>query len=340
MTKLIGAILQANNQREINSKYVGLCYHYIRQNKQTDPFPRILGTNVDEFYNHISMLQKKYQILSLDDAIKISYTGFNLSGRKPGILITFDDGLSDHFTAAKILSEFNISAVFFVPTCILKDKLPANPMIIHYTIAVFGIEKFLKEFRTALENRKFDKKLYDVEYMKNKDDIWKTISKIKSTFKYKLGYRDSRNILLDIYKNLLCKEYPNPIDLIHLTEVQIKKILKMGHHIGTHTHSHISVAATGLSESDFFKEIIYPQNYLKQKFDTEVNTFSYPFGGKGDCLPSSELIKKTNLYKLAFTVEEIHNTKNTPPHELGRYQPTSNDTSLKLNNIINEIFTR
>lgn len=333
-------MLQVNNQKEIDLKYVGLCYHYIRQNKQTDPFPRILGTNVDEFYNHISMLQKNYQIISLEDAINISYNGFKLHKRKPGILITFDDGLSDHFTAAKILSEFNISAVFFVPTCVLEDKLPANPMIIHYTIAIFGVERFLKEFRTALENHGLDKKFFDIEYVRNKDDVWETISKIKSIFKYKLGYRNSRNILLDIYKNLICKEYQKPLDLIHLTEDQIKKILEMGHYLGTHTHSHISVAATELDETNFFKEIVYPQTYLEQKFDTKVYAFSYPFGGKEDCLPSSVLIKKTNLYKLAFTVEEIYNTKNTSPYALGRYQPTSNDTSLKLNNIIREILAR
>ena len=82
------------------------------------------------------------------------------------------------------------------------------------------------------------------------------------------------------------------------------------------------------------------KKYLEDKFKTQVYSFSYPFGGKEDCLTSSELIKKTNAYKLAFTVEEIYNTKNTSPYELGRYQPTSNDTSSKLNNIIKEILLK
>ena len=58
---------------------MGLCYHYLRLNKQSDPFPRILGTNIDEFQNHLSMLQKNYHMISLKDALSISTgeDGFN-----------------------------------------------------------------------------------------------------------------------------------------------------------------------------------------------------------------------------------------------------------------------
>ena len=316
---------------------MGLCYHYLRLNKQSDPFPRILGTNIDEFQNHLSMLQKNYHVISLKDALSISTGGDGFNKKNTGILITFDDGLSDHYTAAKILSELNISAIFFIPTCILEEKLPANPIIIHYTIAVFGIEKFLKEFREILVNNKLDKKLFDIQYSKDKDNVLDIISKIKSTFKYKLGYYNSRKILLDIYKNLFSSEYKNMLSTIHLTESQIREMLEMGHYVGTHTYSHISVAATELNSDDFIKEIISPKNYLEQKFNTKVNSFSYPFGGKNDCLSSSELIKKTSEYNLAFTVEEILNTRNTSPYQLGRYQINSSDTSFKLNSIIQNI---
>ena len=247
---------------------MGLCYHYLRLNKQSDPFPRILGTNIDEFQNHLSMLQKNYHIISLKDALSISTGEDGFNKKNTGILITFDDGLSDHYTAAKILSELNISAIFFIPTCILEEKLPANPTIIHYTIAVFGIEKFLKEFRESLVNNKLDSKLFDLQYSKSKDNLGETISRIKSTFKYKLGYYDSRKILLDIYKNLFSSEYKNMLSTIHLTESQIREMLEMGHYVGTHTYSHISVAATELNSDDFIKEIISPKNYLEQKFNS------------------------------------------------------------------------
>ena len=195
----------------------------------------------------------------------------------------------------------------------------------------------MKEFRESLVNNKLDSKLFDLQYSKSKDNLGETISRIKSTFKYKLGYHNSRKILLGIYKNLFSSEYKNMLNTIHLTESQIRKMLEMGHYVGTHTYSHISVAATELNSDDFIKEIISPKNYLEQKFNTKVNSFSYPFGGKNDCLSSSELIKKTSEYNLAFTVEEILNTRNTSPYQLGRYQINSSDTSFKLNSIIQNI---
>ena len=327
----------SNNQLEIDFTYVGLCYHYLRQNKDLDKFPRILGTNITEFKNQLSMLQKNYEFISLDHILNLSTKKRSLNKKSLKILLTFDDGLSDHYTAAKILSELNISGIFFIPTCIIEDKLPANPIIIHYTLAIFGIKNFLKEYKKNLQILKLNLKLLDISYSKNEDNVWEVINKIKSIFKYKLGYKNSRKILLNIYKNLLCKKYKNPLNIMHLNENQIKEMLEMGHYVGVHTHSHISVAATELNSKDFIKEIIHPKNYLEKKFNTKINSFSYPFGGKKDCLSSSELIKKTNKYNVAFTVEEIMNTKRTSQYELGRYQITSTDTSLKLNNIIKKM---
>jgi len=329
--------LQSNNSLKNNSSYIALCYHYLRQNKESDPFPRILGTNIDEFQNHVKMLQKNYNVISLNDILNIS-TGEDGSNKKnTGVLLTFDDGLSDHYTAAKILSELGVSATFFVPTCILDEQLPANPTIIHYALAVFGIEKFLKEFKEILVNHKLDSKLFDLKYSMSKDNSWETISRIKSIFKYKLGYYNSRSILLEIYKNLFSSESKNMIKTMHLNENKIRKMLELGHNVGSHTHSHISIAGNKLEPDIFTKEVVSPKHYLEQKFNTKVNSFSYPFGGKNDYLPTSELIKKTNEYKLGFTIEPILNTKNTPQLELGRYSVHSTDTSFKLNTKIQNI---
>ena len=317
---------------------MALCYHYLRQNKESDPFPRILGTNIDEFQNHIKMLQKNYHVISLKDAVSISTGEEDVFNKEnTGVLLTFDDGLADHYTAAKILSELGVSATFFVPTCILDEQLPASPTIIHYALAVFGIERFLKEFREILVNHKLDSKLFDLKYSKSKDNSWETISRIKSTFKYKLGYYESRSILLEIYENLFSSESKNMLKTMHLNENEIRKMLEMGHNIGTHTHSHISVAGNELDPDTFTKEMVSPKNYLEQKFNTKINSFSYPFGGKDDYLPTSELIKKTNEYDLGFTIEQALNTKNTPRFELGRYSVHSTDTSFKLNSIIQNI---
>jgi len=327
---------QSKEQQQIG--FLSLCYHYIRPDND-DPFPRLMGTKITEFKNQIKMLKEKFEMISLDDVLEFINTKI-FENNKHKMLLTFDDGLSEHYNAAKILKQFDIKATFFIPTCILKERLPANPMIIHYVIAKYGIEKFLEEFRYALKKLGLEIEKYDITYVREDDDVWKKIAEIKYNFKYKLGYKISREILLHIYQNSLLIEYPNILEIIHLNNEQIHEMLEMGHTIGVHTHTHISVAATSLSKKDFYKEMIFPKKYFETEFNIPINSFSYPFGEKKDCLSSIKLLKKTNEYKLAFTVEEIVNFQNSSPLELGRYEPNSNDDVITLKNILYEIIKK
>ena len=256
---------------------------------------------------------------------------------KIGLLITFDDGLSDHYIAAKILAKHGIKALFFIPTCILEENLPVNPIIIHYCIATFGILKFVEELNYRLEKYLDNSLSYEIQFIKGKDNPHQTIKKIKKLFKYDLSSNLSRVILLDLYQTMLHVKYPDAMKIMHLTKEQISEMLEMGHSIGTHTYSHISIGSTSLSDDEFNHEIVEPKNHLEKHFGIQTDFMSYPFGSMRDCLSSKELIMKTNSYKLAFTVEEILNAKSTSPFELGRYMPTSRDTSKSLYNKIQNI---
>lgn len=310
-----------------NSGFLSLCYHYVRPQKEFDMFPKILGIEINEFKNQIKMLKENFQMLSLEDVLNFSQKKFIPS--KTGILITFDDGLSDHFTAAEILHEFGIKGVFFIPTCIFENE-PANPIIIHYCLAKYGIQRFLSEYDIIRKNLGLVSKHLVLSYNKNQDNPWNTIDKIKNIFKYSLNPKISRKILLQIYHNTIEKDFPNALDIMHLSKEKVKKMIDMGHSIGVHTHSHISIAPSKLTPSEFKEEIILPKQFLEDNFLTDVYSMSYPFGEKQDCLSSLELLDKTDLFKIAFTVEPILNTHLINPLQYGRYQPHSSDKTEQL----------
>lgn len=311
------------------SGYLSLCYHYIREPEAAKSFPRILGTSTDVFEKHIEMFLKNFKLITPNDALTFSYSDYDLKNNI-GLLITLDDGLSDHYVAAQILAKYGIKALFFIPTCIIEENLPANPIIIHYCIAQSGLDKFVKELNYLLEKYLNNYSSYLVTYVKDQNNSNETIKKIKALFKYNLPSNISRKILLELYEILLHSIYPNAMEIMHLTKKQISEMLEMGHSFGTHTYSHISIGSTSLNEDEFKHELIDPKNHLEKNFGIKTDFMSYPFGEVQDCLSSKELIMKTNSYKLAFTVEEILNTKNTSPFELGRYMPTSADTSVSL----------
>jgi peptidoglycan/xylan/chitin deacetylase (PgdA/CDA1 family) len=316
-----------------NNGFLSLCYHYIRPSKDHDKFPRLLGLEINEFKKQIEMLKENFQMVSLGDVLHFSQKESNFS--KTGMLITFDDGLSDHYLAAEILFKLGIKGVFFIPTCIFENE-PANPVIIHYCLAQYGIKNFLKEYEIIRKNLGISHD-FILTFDEHKDDPWTTIDKIKSLFKYKLTNTISRQILLEIYESTMKKDFPNALELMHLSKEQVKKIVEMGHDIGVHTHTHISVAPSKLTPDEFKNEIVKPKQILEHNFFTNIFSVSYPFGETQDCLSSIDLLSKTELFKLAFTVEPILNSHKTNPLEFGRYQPHSTDKTNELKQFLETI---
>ncbi len=320
----------------LEQQFTSLCYHYVRP--KNNSFPRILGNDIEEFQKHIEMLKKDYSIISPKDILNFYNSDYTFQNNK-NILLTFDDGLYDHFEAAKILYEYNIKAIFFIPTCILAEKLPANPMIIHYCIAEFGVKKFLKAYHEVLNELQIPNEInYLIQYNKEQENIWNKIDQIKNFFKYKIEHSLSRKILIKIFQNIFLAKFPDALNIIHLNENKIKEIIKMGHSVGTHTHTHLSIGTSKLNSNDFKKEVVHPKKILEEKFNSKIFSFSYTFGEKQDCLPPSELLTYTKEYKLAFTVEGKKNNKNTSPLQLGRYMVKSKDTVKELSSNIEKIF--
>jgi hypothetical protein len=90
------------------SGYLSLCYHYIRDTNSEKLFPKILGTPINIFEEHIEMLLNNFEFITPENALNFSYTDYKIQENKIGFLITFDDGLSDHYVAAKILANHGI----------------------------------------------------------------------------------------------------------------------------------------------------------------------------------------------------------------------------------------
>jgi len=171
--------------------------------------------------------------------------------------------------------------------------------------------------------------------IKKKIVFGKIIDDIKILLNYKIKPDKTREILIQIYKRLIIKENFT-VDDMHLTKIQIHKLLEMGHSIGTHSHTHVSVANSELSKLQLERELIEPKLILESEFNTKIISMSYPFGESKDCLSAQNLIEKTDSYQLAFTVNHKLNTKNMSPLEIGRYMVHSSDNSNKLNKILKE----
>lgn len=304
--------------------FVSLCYHYIRP-QVADPYPRLLGTRKDDFVAHIKELRGQFRPVAPRE-IGV-HEEMVPSDAKCGLLFTFDDGLADHLVAGEVLAEEGLRGLFFIPTCILADGLPANPIVIHFATAIYGVNRFLHAYREALEANGLLVEQYDVPYIRGASNPWEAIRLVKQRTKYDLGYRNARVVLMGVYRELLQAGDPQILSEMHLDASGIRKLLDMGHDIGTHSHTHLSVAASDLQEDEFETEIVQPRRYLEETFGVRVASMSYPFGGQNDCYTETELRPSESGYEYAFTVERKLNTPQTSRYALGRYMPTSADST-------------
>jgi len=311
----------------MKKRFITLCYHYIRPDFD-NPFPKILGTKKSDFIDHINFIKKKYHIDEPENILD-----FNLSlnyKKKVSILFTFDDGLSDQFEAGKILREHDIRAIFFIPSCIVQDKLPSNPIIIHYALALYGLDKFITKYNDIAKGLKLDRKLLITE--KRSDDDFYFISEIKKKIYYNMSPNISRIVLLEVYKDLSADFGLNLSDM-HLSDQQIQKLLEMGHIIGTHSRNHVSMLNPFLSDKEFTDEFIDPKYTLEDTFNTEIDCMSYTYGDVGDFSRHNSI----NPFRLIFSVEPRLNTKQTSRDNIGRYEIHSKDTADKLKVILENI---
>lgn len=310
-----------------NNIFLALCYHYIRQQPDAG-FNTILGCSVETFKEHIKLIKRNFQVIALKEAEGVLFEKRPL--KKIGLLFTFDDALSDHYLAAQILAEHKIKGVFFIPTCTIADNLPANPTILHYCLAVYKIKRFLGVYKEALDEYGLNKAGCDIDYENGVDDPWKTIESLKLIFRFRLKFEQARSILLFIYKKLLLADYPDILSTMHLNRENISDIVKMGHRLGAHGHTHSSVSDPALTLENLKNEVTEPKKILEKNFSLNIDAFSYPFGEKEDYLLSKKLIEKEKPYKCAFTIKKIKNTNKTSPFALGRYMPNKADTPAML----------
>ncbi len=327
--------MSGNSNSIKNHQFAVLCYHYVRPVKDNDPFPKILGTTSADFRQQVRVLSSRYHVISPEWIHDLYYRNHWINRDEMGLAITFDDGLSDHYHAAEILAELGIKAFFFIPTCVVTDQLPPNPTIIHYCLSVVSIREFLRVYHEALDAYQQPLDDFAIAYEQGKSDPWTTMAVIKERFKYQIPHTAARLILLYLYEEILVKRLGVEIvEKMHLNRAQIKDMIAMGHTLGAHSHTHVSLGATDLSESDIELELTRSPAVFREYFVEQVNTYAYPYGNQKDCWPPEKLALICPDYQLAFTAVSGLNGAGQSPLALNRYLVSSRDSTESIIGVI------
>ena len=285
-------------------------YHYIRNKNKLFPYYNILEKK--NYINQIKKFSKTGLINSFEELF------FDSDKYLP----TFEDGFKDHIYAAEILKKYNGIGLFFISTLPLKNNIILD---VHKTHLILGkikglvalneLEKYINKNKIKNYYSQKEKLKYKIAYKRHNDDAH------KKEFKKIMNYYGNLKLKHKILDYLLKKFEINikPKDY-YLNKKEIKYLSSLGMIIGSHSESHTLLSR--LSYEKQFKEIKNSKTFLEKITNKNVDTFSYPYGGKISYNNNTLKILKKLKFKLAYSVDyrniTIKDLKNKP-YELPRF---------------------
>ncbi len=275
-------------------------YHYLRNicnlNKGIHPIDWYT------FTKQIDYLKEKNSTLYLSNNLEDFLESYNSGVNKNKYLITFDDGLKEHFEAAKLLKLKNIKGIFAIIGCTIFEKKIPLVHKLHWLRSILKPNIFRKELENVIgRSLKSDRSI--VKKAKNMhihDDVETAI--LKYNLNFILDYYELDSATSIIIKNyieseeLFCKKYFLSID-------EIIDINKMGHEIAWHTNFHLPM--TKLNDQEILDDLNIGFDFLNRINKNNKKHLCYPYG-RLDAIPlkSMEKIISTN-FSYGWTLDNI-----------------------------------
>ena len=273
--------------------FFSVMYHYVRPKE----FSNLRYLEISDFQKQVDTFEEKFGLVS-----KVEWEKFRETGQKPkGALLTFDDGLKDHYKFVQpILLERNIFAIFYTCTNPLQNlALPVH--LTHYLLANYDAQviwdRLADRGLPKRYNKIFDDKSRLAYLHQDHSYLEKELKKLINWATEDIGQKD---ILLEIFAESTSITQNQFIDLWYLSEKEIFEMNNNGFEIGSHTCSHKLMS--NLTDFEIDYELYFSKGILAEICKSRINSFCFPFGGKSS-YNSSVLHKlKKHGYLESFSV--------------------------------------
>lgn len=241
-------------------------FHYVKPKTETE-FKYLNSIDLKDLEKFITLNIKN--ILTYQEVLKLK----NLNNTKK-IILSFDDGLSDHFDFVfPLLKKKNITGLFFVNPDFSINGLKKKTHKLHYLYGKYGWEKILEYAKSHINFENF------TTYCKISKKVYPLDLPEISLFKYLINY-----LFDDKYSNLLISNIAKEHN-VNLSQVkffmspkQMSIMSKSGMIISYHTMSHDRINQMNFNQlkEDFNKS----SSFFKNNDIISSNYFSIPYGDK------------------------------------------------------------
>ncbi len=278
-----------------------LMYHYVRDLPRTR-FPRIKGMLVDDFKAQVAQLSARYEMASLSSAL--DFLDGKYQPKRDLCLLTFDDGLKDHWQpVTELLADYRISGLFFLITSGIEEHRVLGVHKNHFLMAALEFDEYRVAFEQTAKEM-LNAPLPEVDRAAAKRAYrWDTPD--VATFKYRLksGLPPSvRDRVLDpLFNRYLGNEDDFAKDL-YVTWGEARQMQAAGMLMGGHTHNHCELATfDNESQRD---DLSRCTKLLRDNLSPQAQwPFSYPYGKLESFNAETRRLVADLGYDCAFSTE-------------------------------------
>jgi len=280
-----------------------IMYHYVRPLARTR-FPEIKGLDLEDFRAQIEYIDRHYEVITLPELIAAIDGEHALP--ENAALLTFDDGYADHYDyAMPILDEHRMSAIFFPPVNVVRERRVLDVNKIHFVLASsIDIHDLIKQIHGHLKYCRDEyelpgeKTLFERYATANRFDP-KEVVYVKRLLQKGLPQKVRSEIVDALFTENVTQDEEAFGEELYMTEDQLKYALRNGFHVGAHGVEHVWLNAVSFEQK--WSEMYKSTEFLRDLgVDTNALGIAYPYGGWD--AEVCEIAAQLN-YKYGFTVD-------------------------------------
>jgi peptidoglycan/xylan/chitin deacetylase (PgdA/CDA1 family) len=288
----------------MSRKLTIVMYHYVRDLKHSR-FPAIKGLSLERFRRQLDYIQSCYTPISVEDLFEALKSSTNELPEN-AILLTFDDGYSDHFlNVFPLLDARGIKGCFFPPAQAVLEHVVLDVNKIQFVLAAArDASKLLEQVFESIDE------LRSQYGLKSREEYLATV-----TEKHRYDVPE-----VTLIKRLLQRELPEVVRVaivqrlfekyvtadeaafameLYMSLEQIESMRRHGMHIGSHSYTHAWM--NQISKEEQVVETDRSLEFLKRVGARNPDwTMCYPYGGFNGSL--LEVLRERSC-SLGFTVQ-------------------------------------
>ena len=275
-----------------------IMYHYVREVKHSN-YPNLKALELNEFKKQISFFKKNFNFIDQNNLEEIISS--KKIPNKPSILLTFDDGLIDHYKYVfPILLKNKISGCFYPSIRALKQNEVLEVNKIQF---ILEKEKDRKKILSEIEANLIKLSGEKLEKFYNKIKQWSRFDDkdtffIKQLLQHLLNTKIRNKITNKLFQKTVNREEKDFASKLYMSSKNIKEMYLNKMFIGLHGSDHLWLKYLNKNEQE--REIKNSLSFFSKIGIKNNISMAYPYGSYNKI--TLNLLKKYKI-KFAFTTK-------------------------------------